>query len=163
MHGFVCIYDAERLSADSQKWAGPSCCRHKGVAVQSTRCKIATQWPSQRLTKAGGWWLGREYGDTAVSRAYTSLLNMGPPYMCCNLAPASAGSLDNGGPRQTPLLQTFSEFLFSLNLKYFIRPPSPCSLSFTTVLKSIARTSTLTPLHFSNPLLATKDCFQNFS
>lgn len=112
MRGFVCIYDAKRLSADSQEWAALSCCRHKDVAVQSTWCKIATQWLSQRRTKAGGWWLGREYGDTAVSRAYTSLLNMGPPYMCCNLASASAGSQDNGGPQQTPLLQSFSKFLF---------------------------------------------------
>lgn len=103
---FVSHYDAEGVSADGQKWAGPPCWGHKAVAVQSTRCKIATLWPSQRLTKAGGWWLGPECGDTAVSRAYTSLLNMGPPYICCNLAPASAGSPDNGDPRQTPLLQS---------------------------------------------------------
>lgn len=141
----VCVYDAEEVSADGQDWAGPSCWQHKAVAVQSARCKIAALWPSQKLTKAGGWWLGREYGDTAVSRAYTSRLNMGPPHICSNLAPASARSRDNGGPQQTLLLQTFSEFFFSLNLKYFIRPPSPCSLSFTTGLKSIARTSTLNP------------------
>lgn len=119
-----------------------SCWRHKAVAVQSARCKIAALWPSQRLTKAGGWWLGRECGDTAVSRAYTSRLNMGPPHICSSLAPASARSRDNGGPLETPLLQCFSQFLFSLNLKYFIRPPSPCSLSFTTSLK-IDGTSTL--------------------
>lgn len=142
---FVCVYGAGRVSADGQEWAGPSCWPHKAVAVQSARCKIAALWPSQWLTKAGGWWLGRECGDTAVSRAYTSLLNMGPPHICSNLAPASAWSWDKGGPRQTPLLQTFSEFLFSLNLKYFIRPPLPHSLSFTTILKSIARTSTLNP------------------
>ena len=127
-----------------QEWALPSCCRHKAVAVQSTWCKIGTLWPAQRLTKAGGWWLGRDCGDTAVSRAYTVLLNMGPPYICCNLAPASARSQDNGGPPRTPLLQSFSVFPFSQNLKYFIRPPSPCSLSLTTILKSIATSPTPT-------------------
>ena len=39
----------------------------------------------------------------------------------------------------------FQSSFFSLNLKYFIRPPLPCSLSFTTILKSIARTSRLYP------------------
>lgn len=140
----VCLW----CKGSERRWSGmggPFCRRHKAVAVQSARCKIAALWPSQRLTKAGGWWLGRECGDTAVSIAYTSLLNMGPPHICSNLAPASARSRDNGGPRQIPLLQTFSEFLFSPNLKYFIRPPSLRSLSFTTILKSIARTSTLNP------------------
>lgn len=85
-----------------RNWAVPSCCRHKAVAVQSTRCKIETPRPSQKPTKAGGWWLGRERGDTAVSRAYTSLLNMGPPYICCNLAPVSARSEDKRGPRHPP-------------------------------------------------------------
>ncbi|CAB1452463.1 unnamed protein product [Pleuronectes platessa] len=48
------------------------------------------EYVSSELTKAGGWWLGRECGDTAVSRAYTSRLNMGPPHICSGLAPASA-------------------------------------------------------------------------
>lgn len=121
----VQICDVQGMSADVQEWAGSSYWRHKGVAVQSARCKIATLWPSQRLTKAGGWWLGRECSDTAVCRAYTSRLNMGSPHICSSLAPASVGSRDNEGPRPTPLLQSFSESLFSLNLKYFIRPPSP--------------------------------------
>lgn len=148
----VCVCDAEGVSADGQEWTRPSCWRHKAVAVQSARCKIAALWPTQKLTKAGGWWLGWECGDTAVSRAYTSLLNMGPPHICSILAPASARPRDNGGPQQTLLLQTFSEFLFSLNLKYFIRPPSPRSLSFTTFLKSIARR---TSTHYSPFALVT--------
>lgn len=141
--GWMCVCDAEGVSADGQEWAVPSCWWHKAVAVQSAWCKIAALWPSQRLTKAGGWWLGRECSNTAVSRAYTPQFNMGPPHICSSLAPASARSRDNGGPLQTPLLQCFSEVLFSLNLKYFIRPPWPCSLSFNTILKSIDRISTL--------------------
>lgn len=131
--------------------------------MQSTQCKIAALWPSQSPTKAGGWWLGPECGNTAVSRAYTSQLNMGPPYICCNLAPASAGSRDNGGPQQTLLLQMFSESLFSPNLKYFIRPPSLRSLSFTAILKSIAGTSSLNLLRYGDALKKTKDSFQLFS
>lgn len=127
--------------------------------MQSTQCKIAALWPSQSPTKAGGWWLGPECGNTAVSRAYTSQLNMGPPYICCNLAPASAGSRDNRGPRQTLLLQMFSESLFSPNLKYFIRPPSLRSLSFTAILKSIAGTSSLNPLRYGDAPKKTKDSF----
>lgn len=80
-----------------RNWAVPCCCRHKAVAVQSSQCKIETPRPPQRLTKAGGWWLGWERGDTAVSRAYTSPLNMGPPYICCSLAPVSARSEDKRG------------------------------------------------------------------
>lgn len=149
--GWMCVCDAEGVSSGGQGWAEPPCWWHKAVAVQSAWCKIAALWPSQRLTKAGGWWLGRECGDTAVSRAYTSRLNMGPPHICSSLAPASARSRDNGGPLQTSLLQSFSEIPFSLNLKYFIRPPSPCALSFTIILKWIARTSTIYPLFSITP------------
>lgn len=90
-----------------EKWAAPCCRRHKAVAVQSSRCKIETARPSQRHTKAGGWWLGWERGDTAVSRAYTSLLNMGPPYICCSLAPVSARPQDKGGAWCPPIVVNF--------------------------------------------------------
>lgn len=106
---------------------------------------------------AGGW---GQSAATQLWAAYTSQLNMGPPYICCNLAPASAGSRDNGGPRQTLLLQMFSESLFCPNLKYFIRPPSLHSLSFTPILKSIAGTSSLNPLRYGDALKKTKDSFQ---
>lgn len=154
----LCVYPSVR--ADGQEWAGPSCWWHKAVAVQSARCKIAALWPSQRLTKAGGWWLGRECGDTAVSRAYTSRLNMGPPHICSSLAPASARSRDNGGPRQTPLLQSFSkEFLFSLNLKYFIRLPSPAPVLSLPFWAASTGPLLFTPLCSGNALKTTKDCF----
>lgn len=111
----------------------------------------------QSLTKAGGWWLGPECGNTAVSRAYTSKLNMAPPYICCSSAPTSAGPQDNGGPIRLNLLsQMFSEFLSSQNLKYFIRPPRLRSLFFGTILKSIAGTSTLNPLSHGNALIGHK-------
>lgn len=103
----------------------PPCWRHKAVAVQSARCKIGALWPSQWPTKARVWWLGRECGDTAVCRAYTAPLNMGPLHICSSSAPASTRPRHNGAPQQTLLLQTFSGLLFSPNLKYFIRPPLP--------------------------------------
>lgn len=146
--GWMCVCDADGVRAVGQERVGPSCRTHKAVAVQSARCKIAALWPPQKLTKAGGWWLGRECGDTAVSRAYTSRLNMGPPHICSRLAPASARPRDNRGPLLGPLLWRSSEFLFGLNLKYFIRAPLPCSLSFTTISSG--------PLLFSNALKTTK-------
>lgn len=134
MRMLACFCDAKSASGDGQELGGAFLLQTQSVAVQSTQCKIEPPWPSQKLTKAGGWWLGRERGDTAVSRAYTSLLNMGPPYICCNLAPVSARSEDNGGPQCPPFVVNFLVLPFSQNLKYFIRPPSVCSHSFATVL-----------------------------
>lgn len=108
----VWSHDAEGMSTDGQEWAEPPLGRHKAVAVQSARCKIATLCTSQRLTKAGGWWLGWECSDTAVSRANTSLLNMGSPHICSIVAPVSARSRDNRGPRPTPFVPDFFKVSF---------------------------------------------------
>lgn len=111
--GWTCVFGVYISAMPSQrvamvgKWAAPCFRRHKAVAVQSSRCKIETARPSQRHTKAGGWWLGWERGDTAVTRAYTSLLNMDPPYICCSLAPVSAKADDKGGAWCPPIVVNF--------------------------------------------------------
>lgn len=136
-----CIFVCGRCRGCEPPAAGtrqvPPCCRHKAVAVQSTRCKIAARRPLQSLTKAGGWWLGPECGNTAVSRAHTSQLNMGPPYICCSSAPTSAGPRGQWRPLSA---QPFvAESLSSQNLKYFIRPPRLHSLFFHDYFKEHRR------------------------
>lgn len=147
--GWMCVFTMQRerapmvidgrglLVCDTK----PLLCNHLGV--KSPLCGPHKGWQRQG---AGGW------GGSAATQLWAEPTHPGSIWaLLISVATwplLPPGPRDNGGPRQTPLLQTFSEFLFRLNLKYFIRPPSPRSLSFTSILKSITRTSPLNPPSF---------------
>lgn len=73
------------------------------------------------------------------------------------LLPPGPGTMEALG--RPPLLQSFSEFLFSLNLKYFIGPPSLTPFLLPPYWAAPPGPLLLTPLHFSNALKTTKDFF----
>lgn len=121
------VGDTKPLLCNRLGVKSPLCGPHKGSQRQG----------------AGGW------GGTAATQLWAEPTH--PASIWALLTSVAAWPLLPLGPETMEALgrlfccKLFSEFLFSVNLKYFIRPSSSHSLSFSTILKGTARTSTLYP------------------
>lgn len=113
--------------------------------MQSALCKIGALCRAQWGTKAGGWWPSRERKDTAVNRACTALLNMGPHHICSGPAAASAKSAAQWEPSANPLLWLSRPFLAKI-LNISLGPLRPLPF-FRSIMKR--RTALYPEIHSS--------------
>lgn len=75
--------------------------------------QLGVKSPRTKAHKGRGLVAGWESGNTAVSRACTSQLNMGSPRICGSPGPCFRQAPGQWGPSADPLLlQSFSEFPF---------------------------------------------------
>lgn len=113
--------------------------------MQSALCKIGALCRAQWGTKAGGWWPSRERKDTAVNRACTAPLNMGPHHICSGPAAASAKSAAQWEPSANPLLWLSRPFLAKI-LNISLGPLRPLPF-FRSIMKR--RTALYPEIHSS--------------